>query len=253
MKLPKTHPRSGSGFVRKHTMPGLFSQSANEPPAGEGEPGGTEGGTGGEGEPKPTAKSFDQAEVNRIAAREKAAGRRAAEEALATSLGVSVEDAKKIIADHKAAEDAKLSEADRAKQKAEADAAEAAKLKNNSAGEFRLARIERALAAEEFPKIADDAATAKVVRMVDVALDASYDDVREAVKQLKTEFPALFEKAKDDGKGKKPPLPGSAPSGKPPAPTGNQESKLDAGRRRFQEANKNKRGFSPLDKQTQAT
>lgn len=246
MKLPKTHP-SRFGYVRRHTMSGLFSVPANEPPADPGKDTG-----GGEGDPKPDEpKTFDQAEVNRIAAREKAAGKRAAEQALAESLGIPLEDAKKIIADHKAAEDAKLSEADRAKQKAEADAAEAAKLKNTGAGEVRTARIERALAAAKFPKIDDDAATAKVVRMVDVALDASYDDVKEAVAELAKDFPALFEAVKDDGKTKSPKLPGSAPSGKPPAPTGDNESKMAAGARRFHELQDRKRGYNPLDKTKQ--
>lgn len=246
MKLPKTHP-SRFGYVRRHTMSGLFSVPANEPPADPGKDTG-----GGEGEPKPDEpKTFDQAEVNRIAAREKAAGKRAAEQALAESLGIPLEDAKKIIADHKAAEDAKLSEADRAKQKAEADAVEAAKLKNTGAGEVRTARIERALAAAKFPKIDDDTATAKVVRMVDVALDASYDDVKEAVAELAKDFPALFEAVKDDGKPKPPKLPGSAPSGKPPAPTGDNESKMAAGARRFHEQQDRKRGYNPLDKTKQ--
>lgn len=246
MKLPKTHP-SRSGFVRRHSMSGLFSLPANEPPADPGKDTG-----GGEGDPKPDEpKTFDQAEVNRIAAREKAAGKRAAEQALAESLGIPLEDAKKIIADHKAAEDKKKSEADRLKEAADADKRAAEANKSTTASEVRTARIERALAAAKFPKIDDDKATAKVVRMIDVETDASYDDVKEAVAELAKEFPALFEAPKDDGKTKPPKLPGSAPSGKPPAPTGDNESKLAAGARRFHEMQDKKRGYNPLDKTKQ--
>jgi len=83
----------------------------------------------------------------------------------------------------------------------------------------------------------------------EVALDASYEDVREAVKELKKEFPTLFEKAKEGDKpGTKPPIPGSAPKGKPPTPAGDNETAYDAGARRFRERNQNKRGFNPLEK-----
>lgn len=251
MKLPKTHP-SRSGYVRKHSISGKFSVPANEPPANDGkDKGGADdpGDTGKDGD-KPL---FTQADLNKIGAKEKAAGKRAAEQAFADSLGVSIEDAKKIIADHKVAEDAKKSEADRLKDAAAAEKAEAEKNKSTTAGEVRTARIERALAAEKFPKIDDDTATATVVRMVDVALEASYDDVKDAVKELKKEFPALFAEVKDDGTGKPPKLPGSAPSGKPPAPTGDTESKMDVGAKRFQDQQARRRGYNPLDKKTQTT
>lgn len=257
MKLPKTHPSRYPGFVRRHSTPGLFSQPANEPPAGGapaggGAPGGTEPPKDDKGKDDDNKPTFTQADLNRIGKKEKEAGKRAAEEAFAKQLGVPLEEAQKIIADHKAAEDAKLSDADKAKQAAEADKAAAAANKNLTATEVRTARIERALGAEEFPKIGDDKATAKVVRMVEaeLALDASTEDCREAVKELKKEFPQLFEKAKDDGKtppGAKPPIPGSAPKGKPPAPAGDNESDYDRGVRRARERNQNKRGFNPLD------
>lgn len=250
MKLPKTHPRSASGFVRRHSIPGLFSQSANEPPAGGAPTGGAPGST----DPKPVEgepavePTFTQADLNKIGKREKEAGKRAAEQAFADQLGIPIDEAKKIIETHKAAEDAKKSEADRLKDAAAKEKSDADALKATSAGEVRTARIERALAAEKFPKIDDDKATAKVVRMLDVASDASYEDVREAVKDLKKDFPSLFEEAKDDGKNKKPPLPGSAPSGRPPTPPSDNESAFERGQRRFADEAKKRRGFNPFEK-----
>lgn len=251
MKLPKTHP-SRSGFVRRHSIPGLFSAPANEPPADQGKDKGTDAGKDDEGKDGDNKPTFTQADLNRIGKKEKEAGKRAAAEEFATQLGVPLEEAKKILADHKAAEDAKKSEADRLKDAAEADKREAEKNKSTTASEIRGARIERALAAAKFPKIDDDAATAKVVRMIDVPLDASLDDVKEAVAELAKEFPALFAEVKDDGKGKPPRLPGSAPSGKPPAPVGDNEGGLAAGARRFKEQAAKRTGFNPLAKKQDA-
>jgi len=80
MKLPKTHPRSSSGFVRRHSIPGLFSVPANEPPADPPKGPGT-GGT----DPKPDdpgdkgdEPKFTQADLNKIGKKEKEAGKRAA-------------------------------------------------------------------------------------------------------------------------------------------------------------------------------
>jgi hypothetical protein len=61
----------------------------------------------------PAPKTFTQDEVNAMLARERTQTQQAAAQQLATDLGCSVDEAKQIIADRKAADDAKRTEAER--------------------------------------------------------------------------------------------------------------------------------------------
>jgi hypothetical protein len=254
MKRPKTHPKTGQplvpvGFIRGRAVWPILGASPDDPDAGDPKPDdGGDKGQDGDKDKKPE-KTFTQAEVNKFAAREKAEGKRAAEKALAEALGVPLEEAKKIIAAAKEAEDAKKSEADKEREKAVAERKAAEAAKSEAAAEVHEARIERALAAQGFA--GDEKKLARVRKMITVEIGASYEDVLADVKEAKTEFPEIFAGKADDGTdkdGKPGKLPNSDPAGKPAKPNGG-ESKFDAGAKRF-EAEKNKhRGYDPLAKQ----
>lgn len=226
---------------------GKFSQPAGEPPAGEGEgQGGTGGGGSGSGAGE-GEKTFTQADLNKIAAKQKSEGKAAAMRELAEQLGVPVEEAKAIIEAARKAEDAKKSEAEKDREKAQQELAAAEKAKADAAREIHAARIERALAALGFT--GDEAAGKRVHGMVTVEVGGSYEDVLSDVKELqKTLNPELFGGKKSDGKGGgSGRLPGGDPKGGTPKPTGG-EGAYAAGQKRFEEAQKKRRVFNPLAK-----
>lgn len=234
--------RPGNYVLGRVACSGKFSQPADEPPAD------TDPKDDDSGKDKPAEKTFTQAEVNKMTAKEKGEGRRAAEKALADQLGVSLAEAAEIIKKHREAEDAAKSEAEKERAAAakEREAAEAAK--REAATEVHEARIERALAAEGFA--GDDKKLARVRKMITVEVGATYDDVLADVKEAKTEFPEIFAgKTPEGDAGKKTgKLPSSDPAGRPPTPKGG-EDKYAAGANRFAEANKKRQGFNPLAKQ----
>jgi hypothetical protein len=121
---------------------------------GTGDPGltGAPGGTAPTPTPEPPpattqddGRKFTQAELDKLAGRRAAEAERAAAKKLAEKLGMSVDDAVQLIADHKAAEDAKKDELTRAQEAAataqrdaEAARAEAARLQRESLIERKL-------------------------------------------------------------------------------------------------------------------
>lgn len=168
---------------------------------GEGEGSGTDGGAG-SGEDK----VFTQEELNRIAAREKAQGRAAAEKQLAEDLGVDIEEAKAIITAHREQEEAQKTEHQKAmdaaaekQRKAEEAAANAAKVTHDATIERMLVR------AGANPDLLDRAARS-------MALEVGADEatVNAEIDKLKDEVPSFF------GGGRTPP-PSSTPGGSPPS------------------------------------
>lgn len=244
MKRPKTHPKTGWLFRPVNFAP--EDTGSGDDPAGGG---GTDGGDGGDADKDGDGKKFTQADLKRIAAKEKAEGKRAAEKALADSLGVSLDEAKKIIAKHRETEDANKSEAEREREKAKQEREAAEAEKREAAAEKHEARIERALVAAGFS--GDDKRLARVRKMVTVEVGASYDDVLADVNEAKTEFPELFtSKTPDDGKDKRDgKLPSSDPNGKPPPPKGGEDS-YAAGQKRFAAKKAKRPTFNPLAKTT---
>lgn len=252
MKLSKTNRKSGrtgTYVLGRAAISGKFSQPANEPPAGGAPAGGGTGGGDGGGEPKTGTgdgdKTLTQAEVNRIAAREKAEGKAAAERAITELLGCTPAEAKAVLDKSREADEAKKTEAEKDREKAAQERAEAEKAKADAARETHAARIERALAALGFT--GDEAASRRAHGMVTVAVGASYEDVLSDVTELKkTLNPELFgEKAgKPTGRG----LPNGDPKGaggKPPA----GEDAYAAGQRRFQERRESRKAYNPFAKQ----
>lgn len=223
-----------------------------------------EGAGGGSGGTEPNSsggaegKTFTQEQLNRFLAKEKAQGKAAgkaeAENALAETLGVSVEEAKAIIAKNKETEDSKKSEADKDREKAAKVLADAEKAQAEAKAEQHVARIERALAVAGFVTDETDDGKKKsnrVQRLVTAEVGASYDDVLADVQSVKSDFPELFG-TKAEGAGKEKPkggkLPNSDPAGKPGKPNGG-EDKFAAGQKRFEENAAKNRGYNPLEKQ----
>jgi hypothetical protein len=249
MKLSKSiRNRNGMYVPGRVAMSGKFSAPANEPPAGtdsgSGSGGGDQGGTGGA-----DGKTFTQADLTRIAAKEKAEGKAAAERAIAEQLGVSVEEAKSIIQRSKEAEDKTKSEAQKEREKAEAERKAAEADRQEAKVETHNARIERALAKLGFT--GDDDAAKRVAKMVTVEVGGSYEDIlADATALKKTLNPELFgEKQKTPGKGGGTGrgLPNGDPTAKPPAPNGGDDA-YSAGVKRFEERKAKRSTFNPLAK-----
>lgn len=160
---------------------------------------------------------FTQKDLNRLLAREKSDGKRVATAEVLQALGVqNMDEAKDMIQKLREAEQAQLSDAEKAKNAAELAKAEADKAKADAALERKLARIERALiragASEEHID--------RVSRLVDVEDDADQDKINEAVEALKEDMPALFEApGETNGRAPDPKPPGSNP-GRPPRTAG---------------------------------
>lgn len=90
------------------------------------ETGGTDGGSTGS-----TAESFTQDDLTRVGTEQHRRGKQEAAKALATELGMSVGDAKKILESHAKAEEAKKDETDRAKEAEAAAVTKAAEAERN--------------------------------------------------------------------------------------------------------------------------
>lgn len=244
MKLSKSIRRNGRpsiyvpGVVRAS---GRFSAPANEPPAGGGDPG--SGGTGGT-DPNAGApdKKYTDDDVNRIGARHKAEGKAAAEKAMADALGCTIEEAKVIIAKAREAEDKTKSDAQKDREAAAKELADANTAKTEAATEKHLALIDRALGKLGFS--GDDDAAARVQKMVTAEVGSSFDDVLKDVTELKkTLNPELFgEKPEGKGGGR---IPNGDPKGGAPKPKGGEDA-YARGAERFKA--QQKPGYDPTKK-----
>lgn len=198
---------------------------SNEPgtdPGGEpggGNPGGSPGSDPG-GDPGGGDKTFTQEEVNRMMAREKSQGRDAAMRELSETLGVTVDEAKEIVQTHQQREEEQMSEAEKAKAAAERERQEAEAEKAKAARERHDLKVERHIGTiDPNDAEANTSKVTKVARMLDLEVGASDEEVKAAVDDLRTEFPALFEVKADEGGGRRTPPsdPGPSPRRKPPA------------------------------------
>lgn len=173
---------------------------------------GTEGTQGTPGTEAQPGKTFTQDEVNQIATRESRAAARKASADLATELGMTVEEAKKILKTQADAEASKLSEADKAKKEAETAKAEADRLKAEAAVERHTARVERLLGKAGV----DEKVLAKAARLLDIETGAEADEIEKAIDALKGDVPALFAPAPASGQ-TSPKTPSGMSGSKPPA------------------------------------
>jgi hypothetical protein len=181
------------------------------------EDGGTEGGEGGGGGAPPKVdppegggeKTFTQAEVDRAANARAAEAKRKATSDLAEQLGVSVEEAKTIIAASRASEDAQKTEAQKAKDAADAAKLEADAAKVEATAERMAAKIERALIRNH---VRDDCLDDSL-SLLKVDAEATPEEITAAITAFAERRPEFFD-AEGEGGGKRTPPPGD-PKGKP--------------------------------------
>lgn len=198
----------------------------------EGENGGG-GGTGGEGGgatppvdagSKGSDKTLSQSDVDRIVQERVGETKRKTQEDLAKQLGVSVEEAKKIIEEHQKQQDKDKSDAQIAREAADREKAEAGDEKQSAALERHNAAVERQLI-RALPKDLDDEALdaklTRLSRLIDVEVGASTEDIKKAVEALKKDEPLLFGAPEEKGKGG---APGSDPKGTPPKSKGSEDA-----------------------------
>jgi hypothetical protein len=184
------------------------------------------------------AKTFDQDQVNRMIGKEKAKAEAEARKAFLESYGVSSEKELKAVLDsHKAAEEAKKTELDKANEALEAlksaTAAEKAQLLQDlhtDRVKLALSRVNPALPEDEEKA---DAALNRLVGMVNVPAGSTVDEITASVKELKEEFPALFAHAPQKREGNPP----SNPAGAPRKASLGAKSPQDTGRDYAAEAN----------------
>lgn len=207
--LPR-HPRTGLralGFTSRGPVWPVLGGAPDPDPAGDVDPA-AGGGAGG------TEKTFTQAELDRIVQREKASAGRSAATQLAESLGMSVEDAKKLLADHAAALDAQKTQAQRDADALAAARTEAERAKADVVTARHAVAVERELVRAGLA-LPDDAAEreealSQASALVTVQAGADAAAVAAAVKAAKKRWPGLFAApAKGGGSGD----PGPGPRG----------------------------------------
>jgi hypothetical protein len=197
---------------------------------------------------KPEGKTFTDEQLDRIIGKrakeaEKNA-KQATEAAIAEQLGVSIEEAKKIIDASREADEAKKSEIDKLKKQNESiKKASETKVsevqRDHHIDRVKLQLIRAGVALPEDTAENPDSsnkALDRVVGLVSVPVGASVDEIKDNIAELKTEFASLFaqpEKKEEENKGN----PGSHPSGAPRKPVLNNESFADLGARLAKENN----------------
>lgn len=191
----------------------------------------------------PTFTQKDVSDAATKAAKQAArAAERKAREDLASQLGVSVDEAARIIAQHKKDADASKSEADRLKEQAQADRDEALRDRRAALDDRRAAALDRALA----PLAIDKDVHADVLLLVNAELGDPpegevhpQDVIDDAIDAVRTRLPALFgESDDDDDDDRTPPARGVHPEGgtrRPRGGKGSGDDALEAGRRRARE------------------
>lgn len=139
----------------------------------------------------PTPRTFTQDELNAILARERTSAQQAATQQLANDLGVSLDEAKQIVAQRKSDDDAKRTEAERAAAawKTAQEGAEA--IKAAAEQERHEAKLERALSRAGLD-VDNETMRRAGLAALDVPANADAAAVTAAVEQLKTDAPALF-------------------------------------------------------------
>ncbi|NUQ95881.1 MAG: hypothetical protein HOY79_04730 [Streptomyces sp.] len=174
------------------------------------------------GPPPTPAGTFTQEDLDRIAAREKAQGKRSAAKEFAEKHGFnSIEDAEQFIAAARQAEDAKKTEAQ--KRQEELDRREQELAAREAAAVARERNANRRAVLVGLGATGDDLEDAVALLRVDD--DADEQTVADAAAKLKERRPELFGQAAPAPQpaGQMPPAPGGAPAGGPPprqAPAG---------------------------------
>lgn len=208
----------------------VFYNDGGDPPAGDPE-------TPPAPKPAPPAqRTFTQAEVEALAAKEKAQGKRSAAKEFAEKHGfTSIEDAEEFIAAARKAQEDALSEQEKQARQVEEERRRIEADKAALAAERRTVRLEQTLTrlgavdtrdeqGNEIPNLQD--AMALLERELRAQPDADTDAITDAAQRIKARRPEFFGSpaaAQSAPVTQLPPAPGGAPAGGPPArqaPTG---------------------------------
>ncbi|MEE1812721.1 hypothetical protein [Streptomyces sp. BE133] len=213
MRRPTQHHTTPASTVWAHpyagvTGLGVFYNDGGDPPAG---------GTPAPADPPkpspPAQRTFTQAEVEALAAKEKAQGKRSAAKEFAEKHGfTSIEDAETFIAAARKAQEDSLTEQqkrekDLADREARAEAREQA-----AAARERAAQLRVILAG--LGSTGDDLEDATA--LLRVADDADETQIKDAADKLKARRPELFGATPPPAAAALPPAPAGAPAGGPP-------------------------------------
>lgn len=161
----------------------------------------------------PSEKTLTQTEVNAIVAREAGAAREKAAKDLAAQLGVTTEEAVTIIKAHTDKTNAEKSDAQKAREAADAEKVKAVQEQEAAKLETHHTRADRELirAGITFPEKSteeqQDQILARIRGLLTVQVGATAAEIAADVKAVKELYPALF-----TGKAGGPPPPGSDPS-----------------------------------------
>lgn len=152
-------------------------------------------------------KTYTQDEMNRIAAKEKKEGRKAAEKSLLESLGVQdADEAKAVLEQFRTQQEEAKSEIQREKEAAQRATQLAETTTREAAHERHTNRVERFLIRANVPVERVD----RVARLVDVEVGADDDAIDAAIESVQKDFPELF--TGEGGTSSR----NGAPSGDPP-------------------------------------
>jgi hypothetical protein len=212
---PLTPPGTVVGYRRRDGRPiyAIAGGAEADPPgnSGEGNQGGSDQG-GGSTDP---ARTFSQDEVNRMLTREKDQGSRAGVRALLDKLGVDkADDLEGVLTRQREAEQAQLSEAERAKRDADNARATADRERDAAKRDRASVRIERALLrANVNVNLLDDASILVGNGLGD---DADEQAVTDAVASLAERMPTMFGEASGTPTQSQP-RPPASPTSQPPA------------------------------------
>lgn len=177
------------------------------------------GGAPSAGDP-PAPTGVPQDRVDQIVKDRVEATKRQTMEAVAKDLGVSVEEAKKIIADATAKSESEKSEAQKAREAADKEKGDAETEKAAAAKERLDTKVERHLIRALPAGLKDeevDAKVARLTRLIDVEPGADDDAIKKAVDALKKDVPELFGGGSNG-------LPPSDPPGTPPKDRPNSDA-----------------------------
>jgi hypothetical protein len=231
MRRPTQHHTTPASTVWAHPYTGVASLGVFYNDGGAGDASDSASTDGQAPKPAPPAqRTFTQAEVEALAAKEKAQGKRSAAKEFAEQHGfTTIEDAATFIAAARKAQEDALSEQEKqARQVAEerktleADRAALAAERRTVSLEQALTRL-GAIDTDDAPNLQD--AMALLERELRTTPDADTDAITAAAERIKTRRPAFFGATQpaDSAVTQLPPAPGGAPAGGPPArqaPTG---------------------------------
>ncbi len=171
-------------------------------------------------------KTFTQDDLNRIATKESDRGKRAAIKELSEELGMSIDDVKALVKQQAERDEAAKSDLDKARE-------EAATLKRLGEENAKAAKREGLASKIQLELVRAGVpidGTSHIVKLIDVDVDATPEDIQAKIEQVKTDLPALFATSTQKPSS-------SVPSGTPSTPVVG-ESALDKAAEFAQEFNK---------------